>query len=80
LCPEIFIKRRKCFDYFNITLGDLIRRERDTTFKSITDIGLELRLSNPYIIAIENGFCVRYSKTCFRLCYAFFKISWTETL
>lgn len=80
LCPEILIKRRKCFDYYNITLGDLMRRERDTKFKSITDIGLELRLSNPYIIAIENGFGVRYFKACFRLCSVLYKISWNETL
>lgn len=57
-----------------------MRRERDTKFKSITDVGLELRLSNPYIIAIENGFGVRYFKACFRLCSVLYKISWNETL
>jgi len=57
-----------------------MRRERDTKFKSITDILLELRLSNPYIIAIENGFCVWYSKACLRLCHAPSEMSWNETL
>ena len=69
LYPEILIKRRNCFDYYNITLGDLMRRERDTKFKSITDIWLELRLCNPYVLTIKNGFCVWYSKACFRLCH-----------
>lgn len=69
LYPEILIKRRNCFDYYNITLGDLMRRERDTKFKSTTDIWLELRLCNPYVLTIKNGFCVWYSKACFRLCH-----------
>ena len=69
LYPEILIKRRNCFDYYNITLGDLMRRERDTKFKSTTDIWLELRLCNPYVLTIKNGLCVWYSKACFRLCH-----------
>ena len=69
LYPEILIKRRNYFDYYNITLGDLMRRERDTKFKSTTDIWLELRLCNPYVLTNKNGFCVWYSKACFRLCH-----------
>ena len=43
------------FDDFEVTLGDIMRGERATLGKSITDVRLELRLSNKYILAIESG-------------------------
>ena len=46
---------KNMFDDFDVTLGDIIRGERATQAKSITDVRLELRLSKSYIIAIEDG-------------------------
>ena len=43
------------FDDFEVTLGDIMRGERATRGKSITDVRLELRLPKSYILAIENG-------------------------
>ena len=43
------------FDDFEVTLGDIMRGERATLGKSITDVRLELRLSKKYILAIESG-------------------------
>ena len=36
-------------------MGDIIRGERATQGKSVTDVRLELRLNKAYIIAIEHG-------------------------
>ena len=47
--------QKKCFDDFDETLGHIIRRERSTQVKSITDVRLEVRFSKAYIIAIEDG-------------------------
>ena len=38
-----------------MSLGDIIRGERATQGKSVTDVRLELRLNKSYIIAIEHG-------------------------
>ena len=43
------------FDDFEVTLGDIMRGERATLGKSITDVRLELRLLKKYILAIESG-------------------------
>ena len=43
------------FDKCEVTLGDIMRGERATLGKTITDVRLELRLSKKYILAIESG-------------------------
>ena len=43
------------FDKCEATLGDIMRGERATLGKTITDVRLELRLSKKYILAIESG-------------------------
>ena len=43
------------FDKYEATLGDVMRGERATLGKTITDVRLELRLSKKYILAIESG-------------------------
>ena len=52
---EKLSKKHKNFDDYVISLGDIIRGERATQGKSVTDVRLELRLNKSYIIAIENG-------------------------
>lgn len=48
-------KKHRSFDDYDLRLGDIIRGERATQGKSITDVRLELRLNKAYIIAIEHG-------------------------
>jgi cytoskeletal protein RodZ len=43
------------FDKCEATLGDVMRGERATLGKTITDVRLEFRLSKKYILAIESG-------------------------
>ena len=53
---EIFkFKMLQNFDKCEATLGDVMRGERATLGKTITDVRLELRLSKKYILAIESG-------------------------
>ena len=53
---EMFkFKMLQQFDKCEATLGDIMRGERATLGKTITDVRLELRLSKKYILAIESG-------------------------
>ena len=53
---EIFkFKMLQNFDTSEATLGDVMRGERATLGKTITDVRLEFRLSKKYILAIESG-------------------------
>ena len=52
---EMLSNQHKSFDDYEISLGDIIRGERATQGKSVTDVRLELRLNKSYIVAIEQG-------------------------
>ena len=52
---EMLSNKHKNFDDYDISLGDIIRGERATQGKSVTDVRLELRLKKSYITAIEHG-------------------------
>ena len=43
------------FDKCEAPLGDVMRGERATLGKTITDVRLEFRLSKKYVLAIESG-------------------------
>ena len=48
-------RAHRSFGDYDLSLGDIIRGERATQGKSVTDVRLGLRLNKAYIIAIEHG-------------------------
>ena len=52
---ETLSRKHRSFGDYDLSLGDIIRGERATQGKSVTDVRLELRLNKAYIIAIEHG-------------------------
>jgi len=47
--------RPKGFDAYTVTLGDMLRGERATAGKSLSDVQADLKIGTKYIYAIENG-------------------------